>query len=287
MGGTEVLVLLVFLALFAALAMRWSRVDDSHVESWARAWRLELTSDDAPSLRRYLLWSRRSRTIGALVGLVAPTVYSRFVLERPLEGNYELTLVFAGYLVGALAAEVVVNRPKGLGGGALLVPRRLYDYLPAHLPLLQRALGLLCLLLLGLYVVWPSKPADVSPSATEVAFFGIAGACLAAVVEALQRAIVARRQPIVDSREATVDDAMRSSSLHVIAAAGIALMLHIAGGELMVISFLTGRNGPDGPVGWVLLTCGVLLVLASVVCWMALTKPHGARVWRRGESVST
>ena len=70
------------------------------------------------------------------------------VIGRPDDpGPWAVSLLVVGYLLGALVAEFVINRPDDRGSGtALLVPRRLSDYLPAYVLVLQRGLPVVAVL---------------------------------------------------------------------------------------------------------------------------------------------
>ncbi len=98
----------------------------------------------------------------------------------------------------------------------------------------------------------------------------------------LQRRIVARRQPVTGEGDLALDDAMRSSSLHVLAGAGIALLINIAS-AMVLISIVT--VSPE-PVSAALGIASFLLVVpSSLFFWVHLARPHGFRVrWgeRRG-----
>jgi hypothetical protein len=120
-----------------------------------------------------------------------------------------------------------------------------------------------------------------SPGVAGAAALGVAGACIAAVIEGLQRRIVARRQPVTRAADLSLDDAMRASSLHVLAGAGIALLIYIA--SLMVaISITTVTPEPvSTAVGIAFL---LLVVPSSIFFWVHLARPHGFRV-RRGEKL--
>jgi len=102
------------------------------------------------------------------------------------------------------------------------------------------------------------------------------------VIEALQRLIVARRQPITGQDDLAVDDAIRSSSLHVLAGAGLAMLLFTVGLEVGVLAVFAEASGWPVPLAWIPLAgLAVGLLLAGVFFWLRLADPHGFRV-RRG-----
>jgi hypothetical protein len=264
-----------------AVASRGFRVDEDYVTRWANSANVSLTSESRPVVWRYLAWSRRCRTAGGLVGFLAP-VFTSAVIGKPDDpGPWAVALMVVGYLLGALVAELVVNRPAPGKGTALLVPRRLGDYLPAYALVLQRGLAILAVLMVPVYALLEPHARVSTPSVAGAAAFGVAGVGIAAVIEGLQRRIVARPQPVTRAADLTLDDAMRASSLHVLAGAGIALLIYIA--SLMVaISIATVTPEPvSAAVGIAFL---LLVVPSSVFSWVHLAKPHGFRV-RRGEKL--
>jgi hypothetical protein len=190
--------------------------------------------------------------------------------------------------LGAVVAEVVVNRPRRHSGAALLVARRLDDYLPGYLLVLQRALPLVAVVLLGAFALSPFP--DVSPAPNvdphTLAGFAVPAAFAvgtAVVIEALQRLIVARRQPITSADDLAVDDAIRSSSLHVLAGAGLAMLLFTVAVEVGVLAVFAEASGWPLPLAWIPLAGLVAgLFLAGLFFWLRLPDPHGFRVRRGG-----
>jgi hypothetical protein len=278
--SSEIVNLLIPVLIALAVASRGFRVDDQYVREWATSAGVALDETTWPLVRRSLALSRRARTVGGLVGFLSPVLYERFTSFKGGTGGWSLLLMFVGYLLGALVAELVLNRPRRGDGPALLVPRRLEDYLPGYVRTLQRGLGLLSMAGAAtyaiLYAVLDGAPYRVAPSPLEVAGFGLGGACIALITEMLQRSIVGRRQVVASDDRRAVDDAMRSWSLHVLAAAGIALLFIFAGGQLGVITALAGTVGSFVGVFIILFT-----TVAAFAFWRDLSRPHGFRV-RRG-----
>lgn len=264
-----------------AVASRGFQVDEDYVARWANSANVALTNESRPVVRRYLAWSRRCRTAGAFAGFLAPVITSAVIGKPDDPGPWAVALMVVGYLLGALLAEVVINRPEHGKGTALLVPRRLGDYLPAYVLVLQRGLAILSVLMVPVYALLEPHARFSTPSVAGAAAFGVAGVCIAAFIEGLQRRIIARRQPVTRAADLTLDDAMRASSLHVLAGAGIALLIYIA--SLMVaISIATITPEPvSAAVGIAFL---LLVVPSSIFFWVHLAKPHGFRV-RRGEKL--
>lgn len=281
MDPSSLINLAVPVLIALAVASRGFQVDEAHVTRWANSANVALTNESRPVVRRYLAWSRRCRTSGGLAGFLAPVITSAAIGKPDDPGPWAVALMIVGYMLGALLAEVVINRPGRGRGTALLVPRRLGDYLPAYVLVLQRGLGILAVLTVPMYALLEPHARLSTPSVAGAAAFGIAGGCIAAVVEGLQRRIVARRQPVTGPADVALDDAMRASSLHVLAGAGIALLINIAG-SMVGISIATVAPEPvSTAVGIAFL---LLVVPSSIFFWIHLAKPHGFRV-RRGEKL--
>jgi hypothetical protein len=145
----EVAVIVTIVAA-AALVLAYRPVGEADVRQWAKARGLELTGENRPMVARYLRRARLLRTWGAIAGLLSPTVL-RALLGEPVHvagvgangmAPGELGLVFVGYLVGAVAAEVSTARPfDPARRSAALLPRELTDYLPRGVVQAQRGLA--------------------------------------------------------------------------------------------------------------------------------------------------
>ena len=115
------------------------------VDEWALDRGLRLTDASRPMVGYYLRTARMLRFVGAVAGLVLPSL-AAMAWNGHRDSVSTLSGVawaYAGYLVGSLYAEVAVVRPSGQRRAASLLPRSLGDYLPAHrLAVLgQRAIG--------------------------------------------------------------------------------------------------------------------------------------------------
>ncbi|MGH2662344.1 MAG: hypothetical protein ACRDH8_05970 [Actinomycetota bacterium] len=270
-----VLNLLIPVLVAVAVASRGFRVDEAYVERWATSAGLPLTEEDRRLARRFLLWSRRSRTLGGLIGWLGPFAYAgigraiagREVMSETEIGGAPITLMLLGYLLGGLFAELVVNRPRF---GTVRMPRRLEDYLSRYLLVGQRGLGVLVAVMTGVLALIPLGP-SLAGDKPVIVTFGLIGVAFAIVLELLQRAITRRRQ---DPRALELDDAMRSTSVHLIAGAGVAILLGFTAG---LGATLIGLAGSTSPLG-----IGLIAVLfpLSIAIWLDDGKPHGFRVRR-------
>jgi hypothetical protein len=272
------------LVLLVALPGFW--IGEEAVTRWASAAGVPLTAGNRRVVRRYLTWSRRCRRAGGVAGFIVPNLYLG-IAEGSFAG-FPFPFILGGYLLGAILAEVVVNRPGPRSGVALLVARRLDDYLPGYLLVLQRALPLVAVVLLGAFALSPYRDLLPAPrlNPNTVGGFAVPAAfavATALVVEALQRLIVARRQPITSADDLAVDDAIRSSSLHVLAGAGLAMLLFAVAVEAGALAVFAEASGWPAPLAWVPLAGLVAaLVLAGLFFWLRFATAHGFRVRRGG-----
>lgn len=275
-GDASLFNLLFPVLIVVAVGSRGLRVDEDYMASWANWFNLEHTPESRPTVRRYLQWSRRCRTAGGIAGFLAPVFYLELFnpgREPDDIGGWTVTMMFVGYLLGALIAEVVLDPPGQRPRDATAVLVRLNDYLPTYAKVLQRGLAIASILLAGLYALAKSD-ARISglPDVEQVAAFGLAAACISAVTEAVQRRIIARPRPVVTEVSAAVDDAMRRSSVLVIAGGGIALLLNIAGSLFMLSAVSVAGHGP--PV-WLAFVSFGLVFLVSIRFWLHFGKPSG------------
>ena len=278
MGPTELLALGVVVTIVAIWLGRRMGADDAEVKRWAEATGIDLTPESTLVVQRYLLWNRRGRRIGAFLGFISPWLYSGVSGRTFDEGGWALSLMLVGYLLGALVAELVVDRGRVTGSIAVMQPRRLVDYLSVRLLTAQRALGALALAMILPYgLLQPGSSIDL-PGVGTIAWFGLGGASIAVIVEMIERRIVARRQSLADITDVEVDDAIRSTSIHVVAGAGLALLIQFAG-PLVAITLAAGIPGEAGGiVGGVTIVVAFLL---SITCWISVAHPARYQ-FRRG-----
>lgn len=278
LGPIEVLAIAVLVVVVLIGLTRRAGANDADLTRWAGAAGVELTSQNAAVVQRYLIWHRHSRRVGALVGFISPWLYSSISGATFDEGAWALTLMLAGYLVGALVAEVGVHRVRETETTAVMRPRRLVDYLSVRVLTLQRALGVIAVTMILPYGLFqPDADTDL-PGVGSIALYALGGASIAAAVEMIERRIVARRQSLADITDVEVDDAMRSTSIHTVAGAGLALLIQFAG-PLVALTLAAAIPGEAGGI-----VAGVTIVLAlllSFVCWINVAHPTGFRV-RRG-----
>ena len=272
----------LWLAVAAVLAAR-RPLDPAELTAWASGHGLgDLPEERREPAERYLRRSRLSRTVGGAVPFLAGTAAPMaWAAVRGLPAPWPLGLFgvrswLAGYLAGVLVAEYRWARPQpGVVRSAALVPRRLGDYLPARV-LRGTRLATLAVVALVPVIAWgPVAPAPVR----ELVVGGRGGAlataavalAVAAAVELLLRRLVARPQPAADPDALAVDDALRSTSVHAVAGAGLAIVLLCL--SLQVGLVAANLGGGPGRTALVALSWG--WAVAALAAWARVG--HGRR----------
>ena len=268
MGPVEVVFLAipVVIVLFLLAGLRRTTRGEE-ADGWAERHGITLTGNTRKVVEHYLQRSRKFKLTGALLGIVLP-------LGTGLPGIE----MIGGYLVGALAAELRHPRlAQGSGASASLLPRTLREgYLPDFVvPTLRTAIPVAALL--GAAYLW--GPRRTSGPDLETGFgVGLAAALLAPLaIEALLRKVVNRPQPSGDPHLIAVDDAMRSTSVHAIGGAGVAIVLILVAG----LSWGVGMTSDINAVRWALPIAGVAAIFTGLAVWWKLGAEADWRV-RRG-----
>jgi hypothetical protein len=263
--------LLVPVLIVTAVAGRGFVVDGQYIASWARWFNIELTDEADPIARRYLLWTRRCRTAGGVIGALGPTFFFEIIRgQQPPDdiGGWAGSMMIFGYLFGALVAELVIDPPRKRSRKTAGVHARLGDILPPYAVTLQRGLASASPLLAAVYAfARPESHISGLPDVAQVAALGVGALVIAAVVEALQRRILAR--PVTTE----VDIAMRASSVFVLSGGAIALLLGIAGPMFLLSAVSLASDA--GPPVWLAFGAFGLLFLTSMHFWLHFGKPGG------------
>jgi hypothetical protein len=267
--------LLISLGLAARGA--WSGQGRWNPAVWAQNMHLELTPRNEVIVRTYIARTRLLRFTGALLGVLAPRIYQEsFGGPLPVPLDFALFDALLGYLLGAVTAELTIKRPKADEPRASLMPRELSDYAPARFITALRMSALVALVLAPLYRLLPAREKlidlnDLPPEVVIVPTILIIGVG----VELLQRYIVARSQPAVESDLMNADDAIRSASVHALAGAGIALELLIVSGQLINLAVVSDVQ----LLRWSLPALAILSFGIAIGSWVHLTKPVHREEW--------
>jgi hypothetical protein len=251
---------------------------DGFIQKWGATYGLEVTAANREFVFAYLRRSRRIRTVGALAGLLTSVTWTMVTENSISFFSNGLLLAAAGYLVGAVLAELLLQGPQAKGPRmAALVPRALGDYLPDFAIVAQRALPVLSVSLIPLYAGLKGRP-HVPVRISLVGFAVIATAIVLGglLVEAAERMVVRRAQPLLPPELLAADDAVRSASVHALAGGGIALMLLVVGYQLSSVGSVTDISA----LGWFFPALWLASFALALSSWVNLAHPRAWRVRR-------
>ncbi len=230
---TVALVLLV-VALVVAVVWAFRTPAVGPVDEWASGHGVQVTGRNVEFVDAYVREGHRLRLVCGFGGwFVAQAVAAATGVDLHLPG---LIWLLAGYLVGCVWSEAWLTRlPEGTERSASLTTRRLPDYLAGRLRAAQVVLPALSA---GLALVaWGAHPSPragsgstfLSANAADLHSIGIAAGLAGPLVMLgiwlLERHIVAKPQPLVDDDLLAADDAVRSSSVHLLSGTGCAIVL--------------------------------------------------------------
>ncbi len=267
--------LLVFIVVFLLALVVIPRVGSKEVQEWADSYGVPADGPNRELIERYLTRTRRIRMLWAVAGLLFGGSFVRLFFAKPQPWASGAVLALAGYLLGAFIAERTLP-PTGRGGtpSAVLSPRTLRAYVPRYAIVALVCLPLALVVLVPVYAgISPPPRAGLAPVPTLV------GACVVGVLFAISvgqtmRGVIRRPQAGTSADLVAVDDGFRSSSLHALAGAGVALELLLIAFELSQIQgALSFRNESSD---W----AAVLALFAaamSIASWVVLGHP---RSWR-------
>lgn len=230
-----IIVYLPFALFVALVVVHLFTMPNEYMARWSKSHKISVDEENRALIRRYLLHGRRIRTSGALSGLTAYLIYT-WVSSNELPFGW-ITATFGGYLLGAAAAELWALRPqRGSVRAASLSPRSITDYVPRLAVLFIRLVPVMTVVAVVIaptmtYQFGPGPEFEGGPDATREwgALIGwtIASLALWVLVEATARRIVRKPQPLTSENLVAADDAIRSTSLHCLIGAGLAMMLGI------------------------------------------------------------
>jgi hypothetical protein len=241
---------------------------DQRVAGWASRHEFALTDTNRTVVARYLRTTRSLQIAGATIGWSATPLYIG-LLGRPFPlGDSWVVLALAGYLLGTVCAEALFlaqRRPSGPMRAAMLVPRTQADYIPAAAIWAIRALPAVTVALAVAYAVVPKDPQRAAdPGFPSLAVAAVLAIAFAVAIDWLLRTIVARSQPATASDVLAADDAIRSSSMHALSAAGVAVLLLSAGWGLFSVGTVTSITLLSQVLPWCAVVCDVIALMAWV-----------------------
>jgi hypothetical protein len=267
LGGIELL-LLVTMALFGVLLLVAIVRNVSRpqiADEWAATHGVVLTEETRDLALEYLSRSRRFRLIGALIGLVVP-----FGTNTP---GLELIL---GYLLGAVIAEFTQKRPaRESTRAAALLPRSLTSYVPRYVPVVLRGAAAFAALYAVIYAFGPTR--DLGTWHVSAPVGAVAAVVLPLLIELLLRRMIARPQAAGSNELVAIDDALRSSSVHAAAGAGIGASLLL----LAAMSWVISVTSDIQLLRWVFPALGAAFALTAIVVWLRLGPASAWKVQRQ------
>ncbi len=263
--------------LVATVVILWALLVNLRTGTSAKAWAavngVALTPATEPIVANYLRNSRDLRTVTAIGALfIAPAITAGTGIDLGVTGWVWL---FSGYIVGCIWAEISFARiPATAGRAASLVTRRVADYLPPTMLITEAALPLVAVLLavgVGVLDVPAELGFNVASSSTPeaqraaVVSGGIAAVMMIAVA-ITQRALARRPQPLTALDAVAIDDAMRSSALHLVGASGLVAVALVISSQL---AYLANALTPSNASGWlgILSVAGIALAYGMWMTW--------------------
>ncbi|NUR60495.1 MAG: hypothetical protein HOV87_17810 [Catenulispora sp.] len=187
------------------------------VEEFARLHRLPVTVANGNQIIVYRATTRRWRAVGFAAGVLIPAAVTGSAL-------LSFPWALAGWFAGAAVAELRVahlDRDPGLRASASLTPRRTAEYLPRAgrwaVP------GAMACCVATAVLCAACHGAHPAGDLGDVGLWTALGLGAGAVALAAQRHILRRPQPVASPDRLAADDAIRSRSMHVLAASGMVL----------------------------------------------------------------
>ncbi len=279
MASTSIAVVLsaAILLLWAACLVGWfTRTIDAPGRQvrWAGSHGVAVTSRNRPLVVWWVQLSATLRVVGGVSGMVLGTLFDRaFALSTSVGIGFWVWIVLGWVAGGTWAWEAVTRAGSHPSGTASLVPRGVDDYVPA--PLRWAPFGAAAIAgIIAASGGWLAPVTDPQGfavgSAADRWLLAAGSVLLALVARLLVRWIVARRQTTTDPEVVAVDDAIRATTVHLVAGGATAAILLLAAKASELV--LQPRQLPYGVRGWLPL----VLVLGA---WMS-SRYLANRPWR-------
>ena len=234
--GLLVMVAFIGLQLMIAVPFVWHalrRVRDRDVDGFSRASGIAPTEDGRQLIRRYLVSSRRLRTLLVIAALVAS---SSITSVSGVDTPDAWQSILGACLVGTIWAELRLARPEAAVRSASLRPRDVGSYLGRPLLWSPAVVGIVAAIeWLGVASVeGPRRRDHLYTASTDQIVVGAVFALAVPLLVALtQRWIVSRPQPFGDQSLVAADDAVRAASVRFVAAVATAMaLINLSGAAL-------------------------------------------------------
>jgi hypothetical protein len=278
-GIYEAVLLVAFLVIVVALVITGFRAGVDRVDAWAGSFGVDVPEASRPIVAAFLTRTRRFRLIAALVAVFGQGAIRAWVGD-PLPWANTIVFAIAGYLVGAVLAEVVARSARDPGRGAVLSPRRVTDYVPRYGPVAMVALPLATAgAVLWLVVRDPGPRFGIAEPRT-LALLVLASAVMGVVALIGLRLTVRRPQSASSPDLAELDDAIRSSSMHAICGGAVAFQLLLFAFSLGEIQGALNATGGSTRLQLAAAVTALFALVFALGAWVVLGHPSGWRTRR-------
>lgn len=234
-----------------------------YVDRFLSRYPIRITAENGPMVVRRLARARAARTLGGLGGALLGGAASLVGLQVNL-----LFAIPVGYLVGAIVAELPSRRDRVAASrqAAMLVPRRLRDYVPLWI-VVAPSIVIVVTLAIDIASASGSQRPYLGYNAAWRGAVGIGAMMLASgLTLGTAGMILYRRQPYTTAEMVSADDALRAAALHCVCGGGFASVAVIASGSIW--SAAVGSNAQL--LRWIAAWLAGALWLAALFAWFGL-----------------
>jgi hypothetical protein len=257
------------------------RVPIPAVNTWARRHDVAIDNVTGPYLERYLTRGRRIRTVCFLVPFAVFAVLSLVAGLYSLRGQdwgpgdwvgVPGGIDILGYFGGAVLAELTWRPDRARTGespAAMAVARDLSAYVPRWVTTWQRAAAAATVVLIPLILLAGGPDSRDLVSAV---VSGLIAVAVTVVAELARRHVVGRRQEVMAPEWIAVDDAVRSTSVHILSGVGILVVMLMLAGQLGGL-LPTEAVDPSGAIVTGLVALNVIILVVGISLWLQLMQP--------------
>jgi hypothetical protein len=272
-----VFVLLPAIALGVVVAFDvFGSVPRRYVDRFLRRYPIRISVANGPLVVRRLARVRAARTIGGVAGLLLGIAASLLGLHVNL-----LIAIPIGYLLGAIVAELPSRRDRveAARPTAMLVPRRLSDYVPRWIVVAPPVIIAVTLAVVLAGALGSQRPSLGDNRALRDALAIGAMMLAAGITLSAARMILHRRQPYTTAELVGADDALRAASLHCVCGGGFAIVAVIASGAIWSVGVVSNVQVLRWIAPWLALTLWLIALFAwstvRVAPWL-VRRPYAA-----------
>jgi hypothetical protein len=232
-------------------------VSDRETKRFAALYGVPSSLMSAPLLIGSLRRNHAGRLAGSALGFTLPPVATLGGVALP---GPDLLYGIVGYFLGAFVAALASSSAGTDARGALLVPRQRRDYLPRMACILPGAAVAASVVAVVI--------ADIEPHRSHSAVSGTqAGLVVSLIASAATVAaigmVIHRAQPASAPEDVTIDDALRTSTVHTLTSAGVSVALV---GTVFCLLEMAGEAAPEW-LHWAGLIASGLTLVGVFVAW--------------------